>query len=291
MSAKNEKVFLNDRIVPAEEACVPVSDAGFTHAVGLFETLRAYHGRVMRLSDHVERMTRSAATLEMQIAIAGDTLDRAIREVLAANHLDEARLRVTVTPGAVPREGDSCEVPPRPTLLITAHEVRPYPSELYKHGMRVCICPYKQSRLDPLAGHKTLAYFPRLLAMKDAAERKCHEALWFNTENQLAEGSICNVFTVHDGRIVTPPLDTPILPGIVRKAVIELAQAHDMPLDEKPININDLLAATEVFLTGSVMEIMPVTAIERHRVGEGRPGDVTQRVRELYADLVTKECG
>src|SRR5207247_523479 len=81
-----------------------------------------------------------------------------------------------------------------PTLLATAAAVHMYPEEHYKSGWRVCISPYKTSRLDPLAGHKTIAYLPRLMAMKDAASRRCNEALWFTTENVLAEGSICNVF-------------------------------------------------------------------------------------------------
>jgi branched-subunit amino acid aminotransferase/4-amino-4-deoxychorismate lyase len=132
---------------------------------------------------------------------------------------------------------------------------------------------------------------PRLLAMKDAAERKCRESLWFNTENQLAEGSICNVFIVREGRIVTPPVDTPVLPGTVRKAVIELAGDAGISLDERPIDINALLAANEIFLTGSVLEIMPVTAIEKHQVGGGTPGEVSLRLRGLYAALTAKECG
>ena len=127
--------------------------------------------------------------------------------------------------------------------------------------------------------------------MKDAAERKCHESLWFNTENQLAEGSICNVFIVHEGQIVTPSVDTPVLPGTVRKAVIELAGDAGIPLDERPIDINALLAANEVFLTGSVLEIMPVTTIEKHQVGGGAPGEVSLRLRGLYTALTAKECG
>ncbi len=289
MTTKKQNVFLNGRIVPADEARVSVFDAGFTHAAGFFETMRVYNGRIMRFADHLDRLAHSAAALEMRIDLARDAIERGIHDLLDANGLADARLRLTVTPGRVPQSPDAAGSPPQPTILITAEEVRPYPAELYKSGMRVCICPYKQSRLNPLAGHKTLAYLPRLLAMKDAAERKCHEALWFNTENQLAEGSVCNVFIVSDGTVVTPPVDTPVLPGIVRKTVIELAKANDMSVDERPIDINALLASDEVFLTGSILEVMPVTAIEKHTVGGGTPGEVTTRLRSLYAELVAKE--
>ncbi len=293
-----EFVFLNGRIVPADQALVSVFDAGFTHAAGLFETLRAYDGKVMRLDDHLDRLIHSAAQLGLQMPASmeaglpsskGD-LRRAAYEVLQANRLRDARLRLTITPGSVPRPGQSMEHPAPPSVLITAGPVQPYPAELYRHGMRVAICPYKQNRFDPLAGHKTLAYLPRLLAMKEAAARKCNEALWFTTDNHLAEGSICNVFIVRDGALSTPPLDTPVLPGVVRKAVIELSRENDIALTEEPILIETLLTASEVFLTGSVLEIMPVTFIERHQVGEGVPGPTTVRLADLYRHLVAKEC-
>ena len=286
-----EQVYLNGEIIPANEARISILDAGLTHGAGLFETLRVYGGRAMRFEDHMKRLSRSAATLDLQIEVDRDAIARGIEDVLAANDLQDARLRITLTAGTMARVEQQHGELPKPTTLIAACPVQGYPQELYRRGMRVCICPYKQSRLDPVAGHKTLAYLPRLMAVKEAAERKCHESLWFTTDNLLAEGSVCNVFIVAHGVIATPPHSTPILPGIVRKAVIELAEQSGIPFEERPIDINALLAAQEVFLTGSVLEIMPVTAIEKHKVGGGAPGEMTKRMRRLYADLVAKECG
>jgi branched-chain amino acid aminotransferase len=291
MTKREEWVFLNGRVVPADEAMISVFDAGFAHAAGLFETLRAYRGRVMRLDDHVDRLVKSAGTLGLQIPIDKELIRRGVFDVLQVNEFLDARLRILLTPGNVPRPGQLDDQPTPPTLLVTAGDVRPYPPELYKSGMRVCICPYKQNRLDPLAGHKTLAYLPRLMAMKDAAQRRCNESLWFTTENCLAEGSVCNVFIVHEGTVVTPPLDTPVLPGTVRKAVIDLSRDNGITIEERAIDIETLLAAKEVFLTGSVLEIMSVTSIEKHQVGEGVPGEVTKRMAILYKDLVALECG
>ncbi len=287
----NNLVYLNGTILPASEARVSVFDAGFTHAAGLFETLRVYNGRTMRFEDHANRLLASAKALHMALAVNTDVLRKGIHEVVEVNDLKEARVRATVTAGPIPKPGAKIEEPQQPTVLITAEPVQMYPQALYEQGMRVCICPYRQNKLDPLAGHKTLAYFPRLLAMKDAADKRCSEALWFNTENQLAEGSICNVFTVQKGVLVTPPLDTPVLPGTVRQAVLSLARGDGIQAEERPIDINALLGAEEVFLTGSVLEIMPVTAIEQHEVGSGRPGEVTGQLRARYAALVREECG
>ncbi len=291
MSPAAELVFLNGRIVPAAEARVSVFDAGFSHAAGLFETMRAYRGRVLRLERHLDRLLASAAALAMPVPVHARGLEQAVYQVLAANERPDARLRLTVTPGNVPRPGEPPPTEAAPTVLVSAGPVQPPPPELYRHGMRVCLCPYRQGRHDALAGHKTLAYLPRLLAMKHAAERKCHEALWFNTENQLAEASVANVFVVRDGVLRTPPLDTPVLPGVTRQIVLELAAAEGLAAVEEAIDIHGLLAGAEVFLTGSVLEIMPVTAIERHVVGDGVPGPVTTRLRERYAELVRRECG
>lgn len=286
----DEMVCLNGEFVPAAQATVSVFDAGFTHAAGLFETLRAHHGRVMRLPAHIERLNRSAETLEMQLSLSADDIAEQVSRLLTLNRVPDARIRLTATVGPVPRPGQTPDAAPNPTVLITATRLPPHAADLYKHGMRVCICPYKQNPTDPLAGHKTLDYLPRLMALKNAAERKCNEALWFTTDNRLAEGSVCNVFTVRDGVIRTPPRDTPVLPGTVRSAVIDLARDAGLTVEECAIDIDGLLASQEVFLTGSILQVMPVTAIERHEVGDGLPGEITRRLSESYRDLVAREC-
>jgi branched-subunit amino acid aminotransferase/4-amino-4-deoxychorismate lyase len=252
----------------------------------------------MRLEQHVNRLISSAAALDLQMPASfeaglestANDIRAAIGQLLSASRLTDARVRLTMTPGAVPRPGQTIEHPAPPTVLITASPVQPYPEEHYRHGMRVCICPYQQSVHDPLAGHKTLGYLPRLLGMKHAAERQCNEALWFTIDNHLAEGSFCNVFLWHEGTLLTPPTQTPILAGIVRGCVLELARRENLPVDERPIDIETLLAAQEVFLTASIMEVMPVTAIEKHVVGSGRVGDASKRFAELYRSLVACEC-
>ena len=284
-------VYLNGQVIPEDDARISVFDAGFAHAAGLFETMRAYRGVVMRLDQHIGRLLHSAAALELHIPVESGALAEAVMEALRANDLRDARLRLLVTPGEVPRAGQPGDRPSQPTVLVTASAVRPHPREEYKAGWRVCISPYKTNRMDPLAGHKTLAYLPRLMAMREAAGRRCNESLWFTTENQLAEGSVSNVFIVMNGTVLTPPTSTPVLPGTVRGAVMELAEANGIPCEEKEIDINLLLAAQELFLTGSVLEVMPVTSIEKHVVGDGAPGVVTKRMMDLYQTLVQKECG
>ncbi len=277
------KVYLNGEILDAERATVGVDNPSLLHGVGLFETLRTYSGRPFRLEQHIERLQASAAALKMPVVEAVPLIPEAVRAVLDENNLSDARVRITVTP---PPAGEGGGL----TVLVTAQATTGYPAVLYEQGMTIFVCTdFRQSCQDPLAGHKTTSYFSRLLALRQAQEHKCGEALWFTPENLLAEGSVSNVFLVREGRLRTPPLDTPILPGISRALTLELARELGIEAEETPCNVNDLLDAEEVFLTNSIMEVMPVTRVERRAIGTDKPGTVTRRLLDAYRARVQSE--
>lgn len=275
-----EKIYLNGRLVEADQACVRVTNPALLHGVGLFETLRAYAGRPFLLERHIERMQSSAKALNMPLSAAMTQIPSAIDEVIEANRLSEARLRFTVTPPG------SSEADDQPSLIVRGEPTTGYPGGLYERGMTVGICErYRQSGADPLAGHKTTSYFPRLVALRDVQDRGCGEVLWFTPDNRLAEGSMTNVFLVKAGRLRTPPLDTPVLPGVTRAMVIELAIKEGLAVDQQPCTINDLLDADEVFVTNAIMEIMPVSQVERRAIGNQRVGEITSRISRAYREL------
>jgi len=281
----NPKVYLNGTLVPFDAAAVPISSPSLLHGVGLFETLRAYNGHPFRLKQHVDRLKASAEKLNMPVGELIERIPGAVTEVLQANNLKDARIRFTVAPPG------PHELSAEPMLLVAAQATSGYPEEFYERGMTVYACSdYRQSRQDPLAGHKTTSYFARLLVLRDAQERGCGEALWFTPENLLAEGCISNVFVVKDGRLTTPPLETPVLPGVTRAAVLEIARAADIPADERSRTLEDLFDADEVFLTNAVMEVMPVTRVERRVIGNEKPGPITCQLAEAYREQ-TKAAG
>jgi len=285
-----EHVWLNGQLVPINEASVSVFDAAFLHGAGLFETMRAYGGRVFRLEAHLARLKRSAEVLGIGTGLDPAGLREGIRQVLEANALHEARVRLTVSAGSVrPEEADADA--PQPTVLITAVALAGYPERYHQRGMTVLISPFLQSRSDPLCGHKCTSYFARLVALRRAQRQHCDEAIWFTTDKQLAEGCISNVFLVKNGVLKTPPLDTPVLPGITRQAVIDLAAQAGIELQQPALTIHDLLDADEVFVTNSVMEVVPVCRVERHAIGNEKPGEVTRQLSEAYRRLVGRECG
>jgi len=282
----NGKVFLNDGLVDAEKAGVSVADSGLLYGAGLFETMRSRNGVVFRLQDHLDRLFLSAATLSIAHSYDKPHIGRAIESLLQTNQLTDARLRLTLTGGPL-AESDEQR---KPTLLITATEFKPYPSDYYKTGVLVILCPFRQNATDPMCGHKTICYYPRLLALNLAHQRRAAEAIWFTMENRLAEGCVSNVFLVKNSILQTPSLETPVLPGIARKTVLELARQQSIEVVEKDLFVTDLLDADEVFLTNVVMEVLPVISVEKRAIGSGTVGPVTLRLRDAFANAVEQEC-
>jgi branched-subunit amino acid aminotransferase/4-amino-4-deoxychorismate lyase len=282
-------VYLDGVFVPESEARLSVFDGGWLHGAGLFETMRAENGRAFRLESHIERLRRSAAKLLHAIERSDLPSEEDVVGLLKRNEVSHARIRLTVSAGSM-RALDA-ETPIRPTICMTTAPLSAYPPGFYERGIQVVVSPFKQSPDDPTIGHKTTGHLSRLLSLRHAQKAGCLEALWFTTENHLAEGSISNVFLVAEGGVKTPGVDTPILPGITRAIVLDLAPSLNLEAREGPLTIHDLLDADECFLTNSIMGIMPVIRVERHDIGGGRVGRVTQQIRAAYVELVERECG
>jgi branched-subunit amino acid aminotransferase/4-amino-4-deoxychorismate lyase len=157
----SEKVFLNDKLVDIDKAGISVTDSGFLYGAGLFETMRSCNGVVFSLKDHLDRLFFSAGALSIK------TYDRkyitdAIYKVLKANKLADARLRLTLTNGPMSKS----EEERKPTLLIAATKLQPYPTEYYKKGVLVVLCPFRQNTAEPIYGHKTTSYFSRMIGLQ-----------------------------------------------------------------------------------------------------------------------------
>lgn len=282
------KVWYNGALLSEPEARVPVDDGGWLHGAGLFETMRAEHGVVFRFQRHVDRLCASAEKLLRRVDPQQLPTIEDCGTLLRANGLEQARLRLTVSAGPMRGEGDDPVLPFN--VALTAIPLTGYPAGLYETGITVVISAYRQNPLDPIAGHKTTCYLPRLLALREAQRARCVEALWFTNQNLLAEGSVSNVFLVRDGRLFTPPLDTPVLPGIARAVVLERARSIGIEAEQKALTVDDLLDADEVFLTNAIMQVMPVTHVERHDIKDARVGPVTKKLSAAYRELVESEC-
>ncbi|MCC6423088.1 MAG: aminotransferase class IV [Phycisphaerales bacterium] len=290
-------VWLNGNFVEESAGAISVRDSGFLHAAGVFTTLRSVRGVPLFLDRHLSRLRESCHSLSIPLVHDDEQLTKATRELLERNSLSDARLRITITRG-VPAD-DSFT----PTALITAAELTTHPQESYERGITVLLMD--EQKLNPFdfqAGHKTLNYLSRLASLRSAATRSAGEALWFNVHNYLQSGSISNVLIVKAGKILTPPTPreiadpaiqermpyprSAVLPGITRAVVLELAKNIGIEVELSAISVNQLLDADEVFLTNSIMQVLPVCRIERSVIADDRPGPVTRKLAEVYRQEV-----
>jgi branched-chain amino acid aminotransferase len=290
--------WLNGNLVDEDSPNISLRDTGLLHAAGVFTTLRASAGRVFRLEQHLQRLRKSCEALFVPLQFSDADLASAVDDVLRQNSLADARLRLTVTRGQSvqdPLHGTHLT----PNCFLTATDLQPYPEQYYQQGLTVMLLDeQKLNPYDMQAGHKTLNYFSRLAALREAVRRGAGEALWFNVHNYLQSASVANVFLVKDGALVTPPTQddlrdpavaqacpypkSNVLPGVTRGAVLELARANQIPVRTEALTVNHVLEAEELFLTNSIMQIMPVGRVEQHKVGDGTPGAVTGSLTELY---------
>jgi branched-chain amino acid aminotransferase len=276
-------VYLNGHVVPAAEAVVSVFDTGFLHGASVFTTLLGHNGRPFRLDRHLKRLQANAGKVGLAHTATTEELTQAVDEVLKANSLTEARIRITLSPGPVGGE-------PAPTTVVTAVEARNEP-RWYSKGISVIINQVRQYEHDPIVGLKTGCYLTRVLARQAAAAMGADEALWFTHSGLLAEASYCNVFLVREGTVYTPPLSTPVLAGIVREAVLELCGKLQIPCrDDRELTAEDVQQADEIFLTSSVAGVRPVVRVARRPVGDEKPGAVTTKIMSAYTKLLDEEC-
>ncbi|TCP53378.1 branched chain amino acid aminotransferase [Tumebacillus sp. BK434] len=265
-------VYLNGRIVPAEEATVSVLDHGFLYGAGLFETMRTAGGVPMFWPEHACRLRESAAWLSIPLPWSDAELERAIVETVRANGLEEAYVRLTVSrgEGALGPSGKTCAAP---TLVIYVKELVLPPVT----GRNLVVLTTVRSTPETPVRAKTLNYLNSLLAYRELEQRGAAEGIQLTQDGYIAEGAVSNLFFVVQGEIWTPALETGCLPGITRDWVLQ-----QLPVMEKRFTLADIAGATEAFTSSSVVGILPATAIEGVPIGSGEPGPVTLQLIENW---------
>ena len=279
----SEIVYLNGSLIPRSQASISALDYGFLYGYGLFETMRAYGGRVFRLDNHLRRLARSAEVLGLPIGTLN--LEDAVMDTIQANQLSEARIRIAISigEGGMVPDPSTCN---RPTVLILAGHYQPYPEEVYEKGFRAVVSSIRRNSGSPLSRLKSANYLESLLARQEARAAGVNEALCLNEKGFLAEASMSNIFLVTNGILRTPGQESGILPGITRETILELASPLGINTLEDNIRLDELSQAEEAFLTNSLIEVMPLTELEGKPIGSGRPGSVTERLMAAYRELV-----
>jgi branched-chain amino acid aminotransferase len=283
------KVYISGKLYDKADAKVSVFDHGLLYGDGVFEGIRAYSGRVFRLKAHVDRLYESAKAIHLEIPMSREAMADAINETLAFNKLSDAYIRVIITRGA-----GSLGLDPRkttdPQIIIITDHISLYPEELYEHGLKIITAATTRNHPNAMNPRiKSLNYLNNILAKIEATQVGCLEALMLNHKGELAECTGDNVFVVYRGHIHTPSIDSGILEGITRDAVIELARAAGYPVIERTMDRLDVFKAEECFLTGTAAEVIPVIECDGRTIGTGRPGPVTRELRQRFQALVREE--
>ena len=285
----DEIIYLNGSLVPREGAKISPFDRGFLYGYGLFETMRSYGGRLFRLDRHLARLMGGAEKLGFAAALDPTELVQALYKTIEANKLSDARIRLTVSAGegerrlALPSGGTL-------TIIIVAEELVPPPSQFYRKCLCAVLVSPMRNSLSPLSRIKSTNFLDNLIAHSEAVALGADEAILLNERGFVCECSTSNIFLVMGGKLITPSVESGILPGITREAVLELANALGIEVVEREVRVAELLRADEAFLTNSIIEIRPITEIvDGKPIGLGKPGDVTKRLMTAYRELAERE--
>jgi branched-chain amino acid aminotransferase len=284
------KIFIDGKFYSERDAKISVFDHGLLYGDGIFEGIRAYHGCVFKLKEHIDRLFYSAKAILLEIPMSPEKISQAVIETCRVNKLRDGYVRLLVTRG-VGTLGLNPKGCARPSVIIIAGKIQLYPQELYARGMDIVTVPTTRnlhSALNPAI--KSLNYLNNILAKIEANNAGVEEAVMLNTEGFVSECTGDNLFIIKNSELQTPPLSAGALYGITRQTVIELAREAGLKVSEPNLTRYDLFNADECFLTGTGAEIMPVIKIDGRVIGKGKPGSLTRKLVEDYHAL-TKRSG
>jgi branched-chain amino acid aminotransferase len=260
---------------------------------GCFETMRAYRGRIFRLAAHLDRLEASAVFVGVPLPWTKRQLATRLRRALARSALKEAVVRIAVLPSPPTRgharhavRGGGVK-----THVVVQAIQRP-PEAVYRRGITVACVPSRKFAVGSITPQaKYSARLGSILAVSDAQLRGADEAIFLDPMGVVTESTASNLGMVRDEAIVTPPCWLGLLPGITRDVLAELAVTLGMALTEMPLTRHEVYNAREVFLLSTIKEVLAVTTVDGRRIGDGRPGPITKRLRQAFRDLVRRELG
>ncbi|GBU19446.1 MULTISPECIES: D-amino-acid transaminase [Methylobacterium] len=275
-------VYLNGAFLPFEEARLPIMERGFLFADGIYEVSAVLDGRLVDNAAHLARLDRSLAEIGIANPYDAGEWERLETELVARNALSEGLVYMQVTRGVHERDFAFPPADTAPTVVMFTQAKNVSRNPLAEKGAAVVtVEDLRWKRRDI----KSVALLAQVLAKQAAAEAGVAEA-WMHEDGFVTEGSSSTAFIITgDGEIVTRPLSTALLPGITRAAVLRLAEEAGLRLSERPFSVEEAKGAQEAFYTSASSFVMPVVSIDGRTLGDGRPGPLTRRLRDLYLEM------
>ena len=283
------QIFLNDRLVPQEQALVSVFDHGLLYGDGVFEGIRVYNKRVFLLTEHVERLYESALAIRLVIPLTPAQMATAVEQTVAANNIVDGYVRLVITRGAGSL-GLDIRKTKNPQVIVIADTIKLYSEDLYQQGLKIITASTLRNHPGALSPRiKSLNYLNNILAKIEGTDVGCEEALMLNHKGDISECTGDNIFIVKRGVLKTPPPDAGILEGITRNCVIQLAEQANIPVQQVTLQRHDVYTADECFLTGTAAEVIAVVGIDGRTIGAGVPGPLTQDLRQRFQKFARGE--
>ena len=278
--------YVNGRYLPHRDARVHVEDRGFLFAVAVYEVIAVRRGALVDEALHLERLARSLRELGMAPPMAEAALKLVLREVVRRNRVAHGLLYLQVSRGAAPRDF-AFPQGARPTLVVTARAQRRQDPRLMEEGVGVITIPdIRWARPDI----KTEGLLPNALGKQKARQRGAYEAWQVDRDGRVTEGTSTNAWIVTaEGEVVTRQADHSILNGVTRRGLLQLLRGEGLRLVERPFSVAEAKAAREAFLTSTTNFVLPVVSIDGTPVGNGYPGSIVRRLRQIYEDYVVAQ--
>jgi branched-chain amino acid aminotransferase len=283
-------IYLNNRLVPLSRAKISVFDRGFLYGDGIYETLRVYKGVVFKIHEHIERLFRSASMIGLKIPKTHAAIKLAVYKTIQNNKHNEAYVRISISrgPGPIGLDPEFCK---KPTFVVVSKKLKGYPPKYYKNGVKVAIVTIRRNYKKALNPQiKSLNFLNNILAKIEAKAQGAYEAIMLNYKGYIAEGTITNIFFLKDNILHTPAPSVGILNGITRQIIIDSAKKLNIKTRQGKYVPRDIYEAGEVFISNTTMEIMPVTQVDKIKIGR-RAGEVTGALHQAYKEHVSHYLG
>lgn len=288
-SLKDTLVCVNGVFTPPEEARVSIFDRGFLYGDSIYEVTLTYEGIPFLLEDHFDRLEHSAAGIFMDVEWDRNQIIKYLYEGIQRLKSDRLYIRIIVTRG-----GGEIGLDPNlsdgQNLFIIFRPLSNYPQEWYEKGVSLIITEVVRNAkkaVDPNV--KSGNYLNNVMAISQAKKKGAYDAIMLNADGYVTECTSANIWMVHEGTFFTPPLEAGLLGGITRKSLLQIGKEQGLNIVEKDLMPEDLRSASEIFMTSSTREILPVTTLDGQPVGNGLPGPLTQDLHTRYKSFVREE--
>ena len=264
-------------------------DHGFLFGDSVYEVVCTFNNQPCYLDKHLDRLFASAKAISLNIPHDNKWFREQLEVTLGVADNDESYIRIIVTRGVgeINIDPSTCH---SPNIIIIVMDIKEYPEPYYEKGIHVALVSIKRNARDALNPNiKTGNYLNNVLAKMEANKLGAQDAIMVNPWGHLTEGTTSNLFFVREGHILTPSLDCGLLSGITREMVIQLSKENGFHIEEGKWPGEELYEADEIFLTGTIKKVMPVSHLDGRPVGSGKPGPVTLKLMRLYEDLIKRK--